>query len=197
MVYLKQAWLVILLALVYGAGLAGVQIGLSPRIEQNKKDETYRVIPDLVPGADARWIEETRVPFEGKEVLVYRANTQAGDPMGWVVPASGQGFADKIEILIGLDPEVHTITGVYVLNQKETPGLGDYITGIDFTSRFAGKSTGERLEAVRGGAVKDNQIDAITGATISSNAVTSIVNTAVETLGGALRERASGKGKSG
>ena len=56
--YLRQAWLVIVLALVYGAALAGVQTTLGPRIAENKRNETYGVIPTLVPGADAAKTEE-------------------------------------------------------------------------------------------------------------------------------------------
>lgn len=190
--YLKQAWLVLLLALFYGGGLAGVQVGLSAKIEQNKKDETFRVIPDLLSGADPEKVEETRILADAKEVLVYRVRSESGAPLGWVVPGSGQGFADTIEILIGFDSNVQTIKGVYVLNQKETPGLGDYIAGVDFTSRFSDKPTDKPLEVTRGGAEADTEIDAITGATISSEAVTSIVNETVANLGDILRKKASG-----
>ena len=47
-----QAWLVILLALLYGGALAGVQTRLSPKIAENKKNETYSVIPALVRDTD-------------------------------------------------------------------------------------------------------------------------------------------------
>ena len=50
--YILQAWLVILLGLLYGVGLAGIQVSLAAKIEKNKKNETFRVVPELVPGAD-------------------------------------------------------------------------------------------------------------------------------------------------
>ena len=38
----------------------------------------------------------------GREVRVYHAHDAGVNLVGWVVPAAGQGFADKIEILVGL-----------------------------------------------------------------------------------------------
>jgi len=50
--YIRQAWLVLALALAFGGVLAGVQVTLGPKIEVNKQNETYRQIPALVPGAN-------------------------------------------------------------------------------------------------------------------------------------------------
>ena len=50
--YLKTAWLVLAMALVFGSLLAGVQITLKPIIEENKRAETFGQVPVLVTGAD-------------------------------------------------------------------------------------------------------------------------------------------------
>ena len=72
--YLIQAWLVIVLALVYGGGLAGVQVTLGGKIAENKRNETYSVIPDLVPGAEKEQTEELIVTGKNnKEVKIYKA----------------------------------------------------------------------------------------------------------------------------
>jgi electron transport complex protein RnfG len=108
------------------------------------------------------------------------------------VPASGQGFADRIELLVGLNTDLSTITGLYVLNQKETPGLGNLITSDElFLNQFAGKSTEEPLVAVKTDPVAgSNQIRALTGATISSESVADIVNDAMDNLKGPIRRLA-------
>ena len=49
--YLVQAWLVVGLALCFGAALAGVDAALSEKIAANKLDETMRQIPALGPGS--------------------------------------------------------------------------------------------------------------------------------------------------
>ena len=182
--YLRQAWLVILLALLYGAALAGVQTTLGPKIAENKRNETYGVIPTLVPGAaKEQTVEVTVTDADGKVHRVYRAVAADGAAKGWVLPAGGQGFADRIELLIGLDASVETITGMYVLDQRETPGLGNFIAGEDFRAQFVGKSSDNPIVVVKSDATpQGNEIRALTAATISSDSVAAIVNEAVANL---------------
>ena len=45
-----QAWLVLLLAVCFGASLAGVHLKLAPVIETNKRNETLQQVPQLVLG---------------------------------------------------------------------------------------------------------------------------------------------------
>lgn len=192
--YIGQAWLVIVLALFYGSALATVHTALSAKIAENKKNETYGVIPDLVPGADKTKTLEIMVTGEdGRESRVYRVLAADGSHAGWVLPAFGQGFADRIEILIGLDAPLSTITGMYVLGQKETPGLGDYITGESFRSRFENKPTDTPLVVVKTEPRAENEILALTGATISSESVSGIVNAALGNLKERIRRKAEGE----
>lgn len=194
--YIRQAWLVILLAVLYGGGLAGVQRGLSDKIAENKRNETYDVIPALVSGAEAANTVELMVTGQdGREARVYQIMDAAGGHVGWVLSAGGQGFAGRIELLIGLDAGLSTITGLYVLEQKETPGLGDYITDESFRSRFQGKSTDTPFVVVQSDPTADNEVRALTGATISSASVSGIVNAAMANLKEPIqRQAASGGG---
>lgn len=188
--FITQAWMVILLALFYGAALAGVQISLGGRIAQNKQDETYDMIPRLVEGADQQQTESlTLADAQGKERRVYKALAADGSHRGWVIPAGGQGFADRIEVLVGVDPAVESITGLYVLEQKETPGLGDYITdGERFLNQFEGQPAIEPLEVVKRDPDQPGEIRALSGATVSSVAVSGIVNEALAALRKPLRQ---------
>ncbi len=61
------------------------------------------------------------------------------------------------------------ITGINVISQAETPGLGSKITEPKFTDKFKGKSIAEI-----------DTIDGVTGATISSNAVKNSIKEAFE-----------------
>jgi electron transport complex protein RnfG len=182
--YLTQAWLVILLALLYGGALAGVQVGLGDRILENKRNETYDQIPHLLPGA----MKEKTVEHEihgpsGKRAIVYEARDARGNRLGWVLPGSGQGFADRIELLIGLDSQLATIHGLYVLDQKETPGLGNYITSAEkFLDQFSGVCTDPALMVVKSNPDPEHEIQALTGATISSESVSQIVNRTIDNL---------------
>jgi electron transport complex protein RnfG len=114
-----------------------------------------------------------------KFYTVYDAWLPDGKMVGHVVKANGQGYADKIELLVGLNAQGKTITGLFVLDQKETPGLGAKILEDAWRGQFKDKSTENTLSVVKGGGANDEQIDAISGATISSRSVTGIVNTVV------------------
>ncbi len=188
--FFRQSWLVLLLALSFGAALAAVEISFAPRIRENKRNATVSQIPELVPGA----VKEASKEQSVGGALVYGADDAEGRQVGWVVPAAGQGFADRIELLIGLDPTASTITGIYVLDQKETPGLGDYITSRErFRRYFEGQPTAASLKVVkREVAPQGGEIKALTGATISSDAVTAIVNQRVRELGAALAQARQG-----
>jgi len=197
--YLGQAWLVILLSLVYGGALAGVETALRETIAENKRKETYGRIPVLVPGADGDKTREVNradqvivAGADGNRQRVYLAVAADGTPVGWVLPASGQGFADRIDLLIGLDTQASTITGLYVLDQKETPGLGNLITSeVLFTNQFADRSADDPLTVVTTDPISgSNQIKAITGATISSESVCATVNRALASFKEPLRQRA-------
>ncbi|MHC4563410.1 MAG: FMN-binding protein [Planctomycetota bacterium] len=182
--YLRQAWLVLALAAVFGACLAGVEAGLKGRIEANKRNETFDQIPVLVPGADQAATQEWETSEEDKDKrkVAYKALREK-EHLGWVIKGAGQGFAGKIELLVGLDVEAETITGLFVLAQTETPALGERIKEDWFRGQFAGLRTSNDVTVTKASPMVEhkaaNKIAAVTGATISSQAVTDIVNKAV------------------
>jgi electron transport complex protein RnfG len=179
--YLGQAWLVLAISLVFGALLAGVQVGLAAKIAANKLNETLDQIPNLVPGGVADKSEEVQMG----DRAAFKVMDADGKHIGWVIKAAGNGFADRIELLIGMDAEAKMITGLYVLDQKETPALGDNIKKADFRDRFNGKPTDVALSASQTPTGPD-QIQAISGATISSQSVCDIVNGATDQFVAAL-----------
>jgi Na+-translocating ferredoxin:NAD+ oxidoreductase subunit G len=185
---LLQGWLVLLLAMVFGALLAGVQTALGPAIAANKRNETLSRVPALLAPAEGATADveleiDTRMlsTTSGGRGAVYRVHRARRDGRlaGWVVQTAGQGYADRIEVLVGLSPDAAAITGLFVLDQKETPGLGAKITAAPWRAQYVGKSSAVPLEVVKGGGAGGSRIDAITGATISSRAVVDIVNRAL------------------
>ena len=72
------------------------------------------------------------------------------------------------------------ISGVRVLSNEETPGLGKKVEGSAFLQQFFLKPA-DRKFALSAQSGQDQQVDAISGATISSRAVTEAVNIAVLT----------------
>ena len=198
---LREAWLILALAGAFGAALASVQTGLGGRIEANKRAETLSQVPALVLGAEAvrgaaLEIRDNRIelrPAAGEEQIlevverqlsghpVLEVRRSEGELAGWVLRGADQGYADQIELLIGLSPDASVIRGLYVLSQKETPALGDGITREEFRGRFVGRGTDRRLEVTRSEreAGPEGGILALTAATISSRSVCDIVHQTV------------------
>jgi len=190
---LVQAWLVLLLALCFGSALAAVQVKLSDTIAANKLNETLEQVPALIWG-EAPAPESVQITpgilsiakdGQKSSYTLYRV-AQDDKVAGWVVKAGGQGYGDKLELLIGTDADVQKITGLFVLEQKETPGLGNKIAEPQWRNQFVGKATDTPLEVVKGKGQSPTTIDAITGATISSRSVTGIVNATIANLRGQL-----------
>lgn len=192
---LVQAWLVLVLAIAFGTALSAVQAKLGPTIEQNRLDETLRQVPELVWGEQAAGImsgEAASVTItpevmdvkSGDKTVYYKLFrvVRDGRIAGWVVKTGGQGYADRIDLLVGVDPGASALTGLFVLDQKETPGLGNKIESADWRGQFAGRKTDQPLTVVKDGGDAPYTVDAITGATISSRSVTGIVNRALRDL---------------
>ncbi|WP_372678092.1 FMN-binding protein [Desulfosarcina sp.] len=192
---LVQAWLVLVLAVGFGVSLSGVQLVLGPIIESNKLNETLEKVPELVLGnfLAAKMASENQIleilprqvvvsqPDRAKFYSVYEARYQ-GDLKGWVVKTKGQGYADTIELLLGLSPDFRSITGLFVLEQKETPGLGNKIITDAWRSQFVDAPANRSLVVIKTGASRPGEIDAVTGATITSKSVTAMVNAAIADL---------------
>ena len=70
------------------------------------------------------------------------------------------------------------ITGVKVLNQSETPGLGANCTNAWFSERYIGKTAEQDLTVVKVETSSPAEVQAITAATITSAAITDGVNAA-------------------
>lgn len=189
--YIVQAWLILALAVCFSAALSGIEIALKKTIADNKTAETLDQIENLVKSphweTDAAriWKADGKTEvWETQGRMAYKAFDSDGEHRGWVIRASGPGFADKIEILVGLDDTGKTILGMYVLDQKETPALGNRITEEKWREKFVGRETGRDIvvskASERMATIAANSVQAITGATVSSNSVVAIVNAAVK-----------------
>ncbi len=115
-----------------------------------------------------------------EEEAVYGGYGADGQLVGYAVPAEGPGFQDTIRLLYGLMPDQRKVTGMEILESRETPGLGDKIyKDADFVGSFLSLAIDPEIRAVKKGrSSTPNELDAITGATISSKAVVRIINRA-------------------
>ena len=117
--------------------------------------------------------------FGGVEVdNALNAVDASGNVIGYIVTASSNdsyGGAGKVSV--GITNE-GMITGMEILENNDTPGLGMKAVEPEFKDQYKGKTVDE-FSVTKGGSASDSEIDAISGATITSNAVTNAVNAAL------------------
>ena len=122
---------------------------------------------------------ETEDEQKGDQAI-FSGYDQNGRLVGYAIPGAGPGFQDTIRLLYGYLPAERKVSGMEILESRETPGLGDKIYKDEsFVSGFRSLAVDPEIRAVKKGKrTAANEIDAITGATISSKAVVRIINEA-------------------
>ncbi len=187
----KNTLILVVITLVAVAALAVVnQITKEPiaQAEINQKAEAYKVVYadavgfDEIDGLD-KVIENSAMLFDDNglsgctvsdALAVKDAN---GNVEGYVISStSPNGYGGEIQVAIGI--KNGKLTGLTVISNSETPGLGSKCTESDFQNQFKNKSA-EILSYTKSGASSDTEIDAISGATITTSAVTEAVNAAI------------------
>lgn len=187
--------IMMLVGLVAAALLVGVRLFTQPRIEVHQRMEKQGALKVVLPEAEA--FEPVK---EEGNVIYYRgyASYRKEKVVGYVFLSSGRGFSSVIRTLVGMESDGR-ITGIKILCQKETPGLGARVEEIKtkktlfnaligffrrevlieeeklrpwFQEQFSGKEL-KNLYVVK--EEPGDKIQAITGATISSKAVTDSV----------------------
>ncbi len=109
----------------------------------------------------------------------YYKGMSGGSVVGYVFEISSAGYGGAVNVMTGISADGN-ITGVVILSQNETPGLGANILKDDFTAQYKQGVPERGLEVIKNQAAGEGEIEALTGATVSSTAVTNAVNRAVE-----------------
>lgn len=169
-----------LITIISGAVLAGWDMYTKPKVEYHREQALQAAIAEVLP------------PYDHFEVL----NTDLGalyigkaedsvTTVGTAFMAIGSGFQGEIRIMVGFAAKKEALTGIKVLEQIETPGLGTKIVTdpsnkqnpLWWPAQFKGVSVKPEIVVLKNAIpTKDNEIQGITGATISSKAVARIIN---------------------
>ena len=143
--------------------------------------------PEEVQDLYLESVEEVR---DNKGTLLYYV-VKGDDPdsiMSYVIVSIGAGLWGEITAAVGYDREVKTITGIEIIDQNETPGLGGRISETWFKEQFKGKQA--PLSSVPEGESTDlSEFQAITGASYSTSAIMDLVNTTSEAVQSMIREK--------
>jgi len=156
-------------------------------IKENKarelREAVFKVLPDVADMKKLHFTENKLVVVNADgmdDEMIFAGYDKQGKFIGYAIQGKGPGFQDTIHVLFGFLVSNSNITGMEILDSRETPGLGDKIfKDMDFVGEFINLPMMTDIKAVKKGTKsKDNEIDAITGATISSKAVVKIINKA-------------------
>ena len=115
------------------------------------------------------------------DAIIYRVYSGDIPAAALFVVSARDGYSGAIRLLVGVDAS-GAVTGIHVLEHRETPGLGDLVeTGkSDWARQFTGRSLGNPVSA--GWAVRRDggEFDQLTGATITPRAIVKAVRETLE-----------------
>lgn len=166
MSYVKSIMTLLVIAVAAAAALTFTYGSTKPVIERIQKERQDAALKRILPDADS--FEEKKI--DGKTYFIAKKDDIF---IGRIFREAQKGYdATPVTMLVGIGDE--NVVAVEILEQRETPGLGDKIKDDWFREQFKDKTKEDKL-------VVKEDIDSITGATISSKAVANGVKAALET----------------
>ncbi len=153
----KATGVLTVVCLVSAFLLYGVNKLTTGRIEKEKKKEEKTSLHYVLPQAT-----EFKKEKVGEKIV--EIGYAEGKKIGEIWTIITRGYSSSIKMKVGLNNK-GKITGIKVLEERETPGLGAKIKEKGFLSQFIGKIPSSISLKSEG------KIEGITGATISSKAV--------------------------
>lgn len=174
-----------IIGVISGGLLSQISIWSKPKIAAHRELETKNAIFQVLPEG------KSFTKMETANLEVYSVFDDSGKLIGHAVPFEGNGFQGKIRMMAGLTSDLDKVTGLQVLEQVETPGLGTKIVEDPsqkedpywFPNQFKEVETQPMIGVVKNQKpVNKYDIQAITGATISSKAVVQIMNQGIQVL---------------
>jgi len=185
----KTAKMMIVLTVITalsGAVLSSWDSITKPKIEYHQLQALKAAISDVLPSYN--YYEEKTV--NEKTVYIGKMDDNIR-PIGIAFEVDGSGFQGNISIMVGVNPSFTSITGIKVLGQIETPGLGTKIV-VDpsnkanpfwFPEQFGGVVLFPQIDVVKNSIPQNpNEVQAISGATITSKAVVRIINDNIQQI---------------
>jgi len=165
-----------LIGILSGGFLSQVSNWAAPHIERHMQEAIRRAIETVQPDG----VRSEKVATDRLDL--YRVFDREDNPAGYAMSITGNGFSDKITLMVGVSEDLESITGIEILRQTDTPGLGAKIVEPEFKDKFKNLRTVPQVVCTKSENPAQNEIQAITAATITSKAVVDIVNAHMDIL---------------
>ncbi len=169
------------IAIISGGLLSAWDSVTAPRIEENRIKVLNAAITKVLPKFDSKTEQVFDMEIKGKlvPITLYVGLNAKKQPLGIAFKWKGNGFSPNLTLMVGVTPDFSGITGIEILEHKETPGLGDKIEGEwkDQYKTITFMNNKFEIDVIKYPQPDDptSQIQAISGATISSKAVSNII----------------------
>jgi electron transport complex protein RnfG len=165
-------------ALVSALALAFTYTVTKDARELAKLKKTLKALEKVLPKFNNQPNDE-KYSVSGYEELEFYPAKKDGNRVGTAIKTySDAGFSERIWIMVGFDTD-NKIINTWVVEQKETPGLGTKMKGPKFRDQFKGKDpVSFKIKVKKDG----GEVDAITAATITSRAFCEAVERAYMAL---------------
>lgn len=169
-----------LIAAICTALVAATYQGTKERIAANEKALLEQSLQPALAGlfydsgvSESRLILQPPHELPGNDAaIIYRVYAESEPVAALFAVTARDGFSGPIRILIGVDHS-GVVSGVRILQHRETPGLGDKIESrrSDWVFQFDGRSL--RDPAVEAWSIRGDggEFDQLTGASVTPRAV--------------------------
>ena len=166
---------------------------------------TFELTDDRIAANQQSWLEQSLQPALGDvtfdsgisesrltipaphelpgsdDATIYRVYLDDKPAAALFVVSARDGYSGAIRLLVGIDAQ-GAVTGIHVLEHRETPGLGDLVESgkSDWALQFRGRSLGNPIAA--GWAIRRDggEFDQLTGASVTPRAIVKAVRETLE-----------------
>lgn len=178
----RLVWILTIICAVAGGVLALLNGVTEPKISKQTEETVKHALHEVLPVAtrfheDFAMLEEARIG--GEEITDFFLGYDQNETLtGMVMIMESRGYSSNIKLMVGISIE-GLVSGVKILSQSETPGLGNKIVEDSFLLQPALQNASVQQELA---VTKDGgDVQAVTGATVSSRAVVRGINKALNT----------------
>ncbi len=137
--------------------LSKVNASTAPVIRENSLKKVFEARKEVLPLA----VEFDQESLKSSDFEFIPGKNSDGEIVGYVTTVVQAGYSGDINYVLGFDKN-GIITGLKIITQTETPGLGTNIMNPDWQKLWKGRDVSYQF---------NKPVDAFAGATITPNAV--------------------------
>ena len=161
---LSMAWIIVVLVIASFAVHRFTDLPIAQQADREQQALLAQVMPQADLGAET--------PYRDSRAVSIGAGYREMELIGHYIEVQVSGFGGMITMVVGVDLNGE-VTGVAILDHKETSGMGTRALDGTFLNQFIGRSGTLHITG------HSNTIQAVSGATMTSRAITIGVNRAL------------------